>query len=228
MKTRVSLFIPGLGVLITLVGLACNVGVVHPYPPTVQPPVQPTLQLTAQPAPAQTNNNTNGAGSTVNNGNTNSGNGSAENGVPPITFIDQNKFYQINVPGGWKYTSNNAKYFYSDRFTAPDGNALVENYTYNDGTPFTGAQISQFALKLLNQLYGTGQIGDVRFSHDQLMPDGTERLSWTSKGRGCSGLSYFKVQGGVNFLMFTVEWINDHQSTYLDVLNKIRASYKVP
>lgn len=206
MKTRGYLFLLGFAVFLMVVGIACNIGATPTAQPT-QPQPQP------QPTPTEPNSNINDTG----------------NGSALVIFTDHNKFYQIEIPGDWTRASNSGPNAYIDQFKAPDGDALVENISYNDGKPFAGAQNGQFALHLLHQFYSnTGKEGDVRVSSDKLMQDGAERLTWTSKGRGFSGLSYFRVRDGVNFMMFTVEWSNDRQSQYADILDKISASYKVP
>lgn len=220
MKTRGYLFLLGFAVFIIIIGIACNGGAT----PTAQPPQQ-------QPAPtAQSNSNTSDSNSNTSDSNTsNSNTSNTSNSSALVTFTDQNKFYQIDVPGDWKHTSNSGTHYYIDQFKAPDGNALVENITYNDDTPFTGAQNGQFALQLLHQFYSnTGKEGDIRVSEDSIQKDGSERLTWTSKGGGYSGLSYFEVRDKLNFLMFTVEWSNDSKDTYLDTLNKVIASYIIP
>jgi len=204
MKTRGYLFLIGFGVFLMGIGIACNIGVTS----TVQP-TQPLPQSTPTLQDSSSNN---------------TGNNSA-----PVIFTDQSKFYQIEIPSDWIHTSNSGAHAYLDQFKSPDGNALVENISYNDGKPFTGADNSRMALHLLHQFYSsTGKEGDVRINDDKIMPDGSERLTWTSKGRGFSGLSYFRVRDGVDFTMFTVEWANGYESQYTDVLNKIYASYKVP
>ncbi len=207
MKPRGYLFLLGLMAFILTVGLACSALSSTPTQPATQPP-QP------QPAPTtQSNSNT-----------TNTTSSSAL-----VTFTDQNKFYQIDVPGDWKHKAESGTHYYIDQFKSPDGNALVENIAYNDGTPFTGSQNGQFALQLLHQFYSsTGKEGDIHVSSDTIQKDGSERLVWTSSGGGYSGFSFFEIRDKLNFLMFTVEWSNDYKDTYLDTLNAVIASYIVP
>jgi hypothetical protein len=100
---------------------------------------------------------------------------------------------------------------------------------YDDGEPFTGNSKGKFALALLHQFYSsTGEEGDIRISDDKIMPDDSERLTWTSKGGGYSGMSFFEVRNQSTFLMFTVEWSDDHESDYTDILNRAIESYDVP
>jgi hypothetical protein len=150
-----------------------------------------------------------------------------------VTFTDQNNLYSIEVPAGWDYsqtvdTENN--YYYIDTFKSPDGGAVIENIVYDDGTAFTGNQKAKFSLYLLNTFYSsTGKEGDIKVSDDSIMKDGSERLTWTSKGGGYSGLSFLEVRGnGTTFLFFTVDWGNDVQDTYIDTLNYVIESYKIP
>jgi len=210
MKTRGYSFLFAFMAFVLAVGLACSALSDTPTPAPQQPPQQPPAP-TVQP---QSNNNSNN----------NTGNSSAL-----VTFTDQNKFYQIDVPGNWIHKSDSGTHYYIDQFKSPDEHALVENIAYNDGTPFTGSQNGQFALQLLHQFYSsTGKEGDIHVSDDSIQKDGSERLTWTSSGGGYSGLSYFEVRDRLNFLMFTVEWSNDYKDTYLDTLNQIIASYVVP
>ena len=210
MKTRGNLFLIGFMAFVLTVGLACSAlsgTPTQPAPPQTQQPSAPTTQ------PQSNDNSSN-----------NTSNSSAL-----VTFTDQNKFYQIDVPGNWIHKSDSGTHYYIDQFKSPDEHALVENIAYNDGTPFTGSQNGQFALQLLHQFYSsTGKEGDIHVSDDSIQKDGSERLTWTSSGGGYSGLSYFEVRDKLNFLMFTVEWSNDYKDTYLDTLNQIIASYVVP
>ena len=150
-----------------------------------------------------------------------------------VSFTDSNKLYSIEVPVDWTYeqtadTENNN--YYIDTFTAPDGGAVIENIVYDDGTAFTGNQKSKFALYLLNTFYSsTGKEGDIRVSGDSIMKDGSERLTWTSKGGGYSGISFLEVRSnGTTFLFFTVDWGNDVEDTYIDTLNYVIESYTIP
>ena len=150
-----------------------------------------------------------------------------------VTFTDQNNLYSIEVPADWVYSQtvdtqdNN---YYIDTFKSPDEGAVIENIVYDDGTAFTGNQKAKFSLYLLNTFYSsTGKEGDIRVSDDSIMKDGSERLTWTSKGGGYSGLSFLEVRGnGTTFLFFTVDWGNDVQDTYIDTLNYVIESYTIP
>ncbi len=145
------------------------------------------------------------------------------------TFTDKNKFYQIDVPSDWVHTSGTETNAYTDTFTSPDKNALVENVAYDDGTVWTGSSNGAAALALLNSYYSyTGKEGDIRISEDKIQPDGSERLTWTSKGGGYSGISYFEIRNRTTFLMFTIEWSNSAQAQYFDTLSAVVASYKLP
>ena len=41
------------------------------------------------------------------------------------TFIDQNKYYQIQLPKDWKHDPSSGSHYYMDTFTSPDGNAVI-------------------------------------------------------------------------------------------------------
>lgn len=148
------------------------------------------------------------------------------------TFTDENKLYQIDVPADWTYEHTVDKtnnYYYIDTFTSPDQAALIENIVYDDGTPFVGQDKARFALYLLNTFYSkTGKEGDIRVSDDRIMSDGSERLVWSSRGGGYSGISFLETRGTTTFLFFTVEWANGAKDQYMDTLNAVIESYRIP
>lgn len=148
------------------------------------------------------------------------------------TFTDQNKYYAIDVPSDWAYSQtvdSEKNYYYIDTFTSPDQMALVENIVYDDGKPFSGNDKGKFALYLLNTFYSkTGKEGDIRVSDDRMMEDGSERLIWTSKAGGYSGISFLETRGTNTFLLFTVEWVNSAEDQYKSTLDDVIASYRVP
>lgn len=208
-------------VVMTIVSLACGVFSGGPdiptpevqQPPTQPPQVQPPTEQSIESTPIDSTSNDSTGGY--------------------VTFTDQNNLYSIEVPADWDYgqtvdTENN--YYYIDTFKSPDGGAVIENIVYDDGTAFTGSQKAKFSLYLLNTFYSsTGKEGDIRVSDDSIMKDGSERLTWTSKGGGYSGISFLEIRSnGTTFLFFTVDWGNDVQDTYVDVLNYVIESYTIP
>jgi hypothetical protein len=214
------------------VGLACRGGAPDPTPippaptatvfvppPTAVPQIQPspTDPPVVQP-PQQPEND-----------NTNSNSGSSSEWV---TFTDENEFYAIDLPGDWTYehtVDQDDNYYYIDTFTSPDGGAVIENIVYDDGLPFAGKDKSRFALFFLNNWYSyTGREGDIRISEDSIQQDGSERLVWTSKGGGYSGVSFLETRGTTTFLFLTLNWGNSYEDQYLDIINEVIASYRIP
>ena len=61
-----------------------------------------------------------------------------------------------------------------------------------------------------------------------MQKDGSERLTWTSKGGNYSGISFFEIRKPTAMLMFTVWWDNDYKDQYGDVLNQVIESYRIP
>jgi len=212
MKTKGFVILFSLMAFLLVVSLACGFSIgdtpAAPTPIQSNPPTQPVQKPTDAAPPTQPPSNPSG-------------------GLQ--TFTDQKNLYQIQLPGDWNHEQSTGDNYYIDTFKSPDEKALVENITYDDGTPFTGSQNGKFALDLLNRFYSnTGETGDIRVSSDQLMNDGSERLEWTSKSGGYSGASYFEVRNKTTFLMITIEWVNSAKDQYLDTLNAIIESYRIP
>lgn len=225
MKQRSVSFFVGLLMFVGVVSMACNAVTGAPAEPTTLPvssptqaPVKPTQEIfkptqeISKPTLAPT----------------------AIASVPPsngglVTFVDQNNHYQMQVPSDWKHEQFSGENYYIDQFESPDEQALIENIAYDDGTPFTGSQNGQFALQLLNRFYSnTGQTGDIRVSDDTIMNDGSERLTWTSRSGGYSGISFFEIRNRTTFLMITIEWMNSSKDQYFDLLSEVIESYVVP
>ena len=148
------------------------------------------------------------------------------------TFTDQNNFLAVDLPGDWAYAqdvdSENNNWYW-DVFTSPDERAMIESVVFDDGTAWTGSSSGKQALYMLHEFYSsTGEEGDIRISDDSIQKDGSERLVWTSKGGGYSGISFFEVRGTTTFLMFTVRYDNDAEDEYLDTLNEVISSYRIP
>jgi hypothetical protein len=201
MKQRAFPYLIGLMVLPLAVGLACG---------SSTPTAEPTQAPAATQAPV-----------------TNSGSSSQV-----TTFTDQTNYLAIDVPGNWEYsqdkdTTNN--YWYWDVFKSPDGHAGIESIVYDDGQPFVGTQSGKTALQWLHKYYSaTGKEGDIRISDDSIQKDGSERLTWGSKGGNRSGISFFEIRKPSAMLMFTVWWDNDFEGQYADRLNTVIDSYGVP
>lgn len=202
-KSRGFLYLLGLMILMLGVGLAC--GSTAPEP-TAEPPAAPT---SAPAEPTET----------------------APSGEL-VTFTDETEYLQLDLPGDWEYSQtvdDEDNFWYWDVFTSPDGHARIESIVYDDGEPFVGTQSGKTALLWLHQNYSaTGEEGDIRISDDSIQKDGSERLTWESKSGDYSGISFFEIRKPTAMLMFTVVWDNDFEDQYLDTLNAVIDSYRVP
>lgn len=205
-KSRGFLYLLGLMVLMLGVGLACG----SPSP-TAEPTAEPVEEPTSAPAEPAAD---------------------APSGDEWVTFTDENDYLELDVPGGWAYGQDRDEendYWYWDYFSSPDEHAGVESVVFDDGTAWTGGQSGKQALYMLHQFYSdTGEEGDIRISDDSIQKDGSERLVWESKAGDYSGISFFEVRNRTAFLMFTVWWDNEFEDQYLDTLNSVIESYRVP
>jgi hypothetical protein len=147
-----------------------------------------------------------------------------------VTFTDENGLLAFDLPGDWTYEQTSDTNFYVDSFSSPDGSALIESLVYNDGTAFVKSQKGKFALDLINTFYSaTGQVGDIRVTSDQIMDDGSERLEWSSKSGGFSGVSFLETRGdNTTFLLFTAKWLDTVDQATFDAVNNAIASYRIP
>ena len=204
MKNRGMHYLLGFFSLLVATGLACSAAT-SPTPTSVPAPTT----VPATEAPSSSGGSTDTATSAL------------------VTFTDKNSYYAIDVPGDWKHETSSGSKYYIDTFTSPDQAAVVENIAYDDGTPFVSSDNGRFALQILNENYSsTGKEGDIKVTDDSIQKDGSERLTWTSKAGGYSGLSYFEIRNKTTFLMFTIDWGNDKKDQYIDTLNSVVSSYR--
>ena len=216
MNNRSKLFLPFFALIVFVIGVGCLCTGLNSVTPTQAPaPVEPTATEPPLQQPEATQAPT-----------------EAPTSGGLTTFVDQNKYYQIEVPADWKYEQSVDKtnnYYYIDTFTSPDGGAVVENIAYDDGKAFKGSQNGQFALYLLNTFYSkTGKEGDIKITDDKTQKDGSERLTWISKSGKYSGISFFEVRNKTTFLLFTVDWGDAVKDQYFDTLDKVISSYTIP
>ncbi|MFN8410933.1 MAG: hypothetical protein U0Z26_00960 [Anaerolineales bacterium] len=204
--------------LMMAVSLACNAV----SAPTAAPTIPPT-KVPSQPQPPSGNPPSN------NNNNSNGSNSSGGSGL--VTFTDKNNLMAFDLPGDWTHVDGSDTNYYYDTFTSPAGDAKIENLVYNDGSPFVASQNGKFALGLLHNIYSsTGKEGDIKITDDSIQGDGSERLTWESKGGGYSGVSFFELRGNdkQTFMMFTAWWNNDVDQATMDVINNAISSYHIP
>ena len=221
MKNKGFLYLFAFAAMVLAVGLACSALSSTPTTqPVSNPPTEQALGPTTESSTAIPGTDTAASTGTDT---------AASTGSDLVTFTDKNNFYQIDLPGDFVHSTSSGDHYYIDTFTSPDKKAVVENIAYDDGTPFSGGDNGKFALQILNQNYSnTGKEGDIKVTNDSIQKDGSERLTWSSKSGSYSGVSYFEIRNKTTFLMFTIDWGNDSESTSVDLLDKVVSSYRLP
>lgn len=139
------------------------------------------------------------------------------------TFTGPNDLFTIEVPTPWRYERTEGENAIVDTFYSPDEHGVIQNITYDDGTETSRSQAGAFALELLRSYYAS----DIRIHSDEVQPDGSERLIWSSPGGDYSGTSFLETRG-TTFLLFTTMHDNPFEEYYLDTLNYTIDSYDIP
>jgi hypothetical protein len=142
------------------------------------------------------------------------------------TFVDHNKLFQFDVPNAWTYEFSGDEQCYVDTFTSPDGQAAIQNITCDTGQTMNQAAAGQFALGMLNNAYTSGS-GDIKISKDEPQPDGSEKLTWSSKKGGYSGVSFFETRG-TRILLLTMFAGNTVYAVFDPTFGNVISTYKVP
>jgi hypothetical protein len=144
--------------------------------------------------------------------------------VGAYRFTGPGDLFEFFVPYGWEYTTDSDDTVILDTFTSPDGLSQVENIVYDDGTTVSKSQAGAFALSLLKQFY---EIDDIRVTADEVQPDGSERLTWTSASKGWEGQSFFETRG-TSFLLLTWIVTSDMYDIYEPVWTTVVDTYTIP
>lgn len=139
------------------------------------------------------------------------------------TFEGPDGLFTIDVPTPWEYERTESDVVIVDTFYAPDEHAVIQNIAYDDGEEISRSEAGAFALELLRTYYAQ----DIRILDDQVQPDGSERLIWTSSGGGYSGTSFLETRG-TTFLLFTIMHDDAYEDIYLDTLTYTVETYTVP
>ncbi|MFN2224439.1 MAG: hypothetical protein ACK2UH_17920 [Candidatus Promineifilaceae bacterium] len=139
------------------------------------------------------------------------------------TFYGPDDLFSIEVPIPWTYEFEEEEDVIIDTFSSPDEHAFIQNITYDDGTEISKSDAGAFALGLLKEIYAD----DIQISNDQVQPDGSERLTWSSPSGEYSGISFLETRG-TTFLLFSVLWDNAYEDYYYDTLNYTIGTYVVP
>jgi hypothetical protein len=142
------------------------------------------------------------------------------------TFTDKNSFFQFDVPFSWGYEYVEDGDVYIDTFSSPDGNAAIQDIVYDAGETMNQGVAGEAALSLLNSFYTSGS-GDIKISKDEIQPDGSEKLTWTSKKGGYSGVTFFESRG--TYLILFTMFADDELFALFDLtFGNVISTYKVP
>ena len=139
------------------------------------------------------------------------------------TFEGPDALFTIEVPTPWEYERTESDVVIVDTFYAPDEHAVIQNIAYDDGEEITRSEAGAFGLELLRSSYAE----DIRILDDQVQPDGSERLIWTSSGGGYSGTSFLETRG-TTFLLFTIMHDDEYEDVYTGTLNYTVETYTIP
>lgn len=139
------------------------------------------------------------------------------------TFTGPMDLFTIEVPTPWRYEQTEGESAIVDTFYAPDEHAVIQNIAYDEGQEISRSEAGAFALELLRSYYAD----DIQILDDQLQPDGSERLIWTSPSGDYSGTSFLETRG-TTFLLFTTMYDNPYEDVYLETLNYTIDTYEVP
>lgn len=138
-------------------------------------------------------------------------------------FYGPDDHFSIEVPVPWRYVHEEEENVIVDTFYSPDEHGIIQNITYDDGTEISRSEAGAFGLNLLKEVYAD----DIQISDDQVQPDGSERLTWSSPSGAYSGISFLETRG-TTFLLFSVLWDDPFEDVYYDTLNYTIETYDVP
>ena len=139
-------------------------------------------------------------------------------------FTGPGDLFEMEVPFAWSYSSQEDQVSVIDRFDEPNGLAFIENIAYDDGNPISKSLAGKLALEILRQFYAP----DLKVLDDQVQPDGSERLIWTSAQLGMQGITFFEVRNSTTFLLLSLVAQQDAFDTFSPLFSYILQTYTIP
>ncbi len=139
------------------------------------------------------------------------------------TFTGPDALFTIEVPTAWGYERSESDAAIVDAFTAPDGHAVIQNITFDNGTSLTRGEAGALGRELLQSFYAD----DLRIFDDQVQADGSERLIWESASGGYRGISFLEARDSI-FLLLTTMYDNAFEEQYIDTLEYTISTYTIP
>ena len=139
-------------------------------------------------------------------------------------FVAPGELFTMGVPIAWYYTFSYEDTVSVDRFDSPDDEAFIESVIYDDGTPLSKSDIGKVALDYLREIYAS----DLTINDDQVQADGSERLIWHSAENQISGATFFEKRGDTTLMLLTFISSDAKSDIYLDLFDRILATYDVP
>ena len=143
------------------------------------------------------------------------------------TYKAPDETFSIEIPTSWVVTntSPNADTII-DTITSPDGIAVIQVISYNNGYTWNQKWAGDTALSLLNNYYTQGS-GDIKIIADVPIDNGKrERLDWTAQKGGYSGSTYFETHKR-QLILFSLTYGSAYSDLYKPLLDQIADSYKL-
>jgi hypothetical protein len=146
--------------------------------------------------------------------------------LPPFTsavivYTEPNNFYSLGVPSLWTYDDPN-KNGSVITYTSPDTNGIIMLVEIDFKKTVTRTIADTRALEMLKSMYN-----DVRISKTEVLKNGSIQMTWAPKSGGVVGLSIYKWNGTVWYMMTWMANVG-FEVLYGPVFNQSMASYQIP
>ncbi|MFN8410932.1 MAG: hypothetical protein U0Z26_00955 [Anaerolineales bacterium] len=141
------------------------------------------------------------------------------------TFNTPHQTLSISIPLGWQQSSDRQIGKVSqEEFWAPDRNAVIESITVDTGEVVQLNFAGDYAIGWLNSRYSDG-FKDVKILSEVIMNDQIEKVEWTSRRGGYSGVTFFEIHDKTKVVVLTTAWSRLFADIYSPVMDVTLLSY---
>jgi len=139
-----------------------------------------------------------------------------------MQYTAPNELFELTVPLAWMIFSEEAdSETWVETFVAPTADALIDVIVISLEEGEVDIQAAgKVTLLVMREFYGQ----DLRVTDDQVLPDGRERLTWTTGAH--RGITFFDVPTPSTYLFLTVGADKDKWELYAPMFDEILETYE--
>jgi hypothetical protein len=133
-----------------------------------------------------------------------------------------NEYYRVAVPVYWSIDHTHIENSYSTTLVSPDERVIVQVLVILDDQVISKGVLSELVLDILRERYTKG----VWITSYETLPNGQEKLIWTSYQGNYEGLSQYKTLGSILYVVTGIWDSGDDAASLQGTAERIIGSFE--